>query len=48
MEKEKIQEEIAGKIDGLEESLKYQIEAQQEVLSGLRTISYLMYLMKKY
>ena len=47
MENEKILTEINKKIDGLEESLKYQIEAQIEILSGLRTISYLIYLNKE-
>lgn len=46
MEKEKLQKKIEAKLDGLEESIKYQIETQCELLSGLRTVQYLMYLVK--
>lgn len=46
MEKEKLQQTIEAKLEGLEESLKYQLNAQCELLSGLQTIQYLMYLIK--
>jgi hypothetical protein len=46
MEKEQIEQKIWAKFEGLEESLKYQIEAQCELLSGLQTIQYLMHLIK--
>ncbi len=46
MEKEEMQKKIEAKLNGLEESLKYQLETQCELLSGLQTIRYLMYLIK--
>ena len=46
MKKEEMQKQIEAKLEGLEESLKYQLETQCELLSGLETIRYLMYLTK--
>lgn len=46
MNKEEMQRKIEAKIDTLEEGLRYQLEAQCELLGGLETIRYLMHLTK--
>ena len=44
MEKEKLEQKIWAKFEGLEEIIKDQITVQCEILSGLETIQYLMHL----
>lgn len=46
MKKEELQKIVKKKIEGLEESLKYQLETQHETLSELQTISYFIYLIE--
>lgn len=46
MEKETLQKKVESKLESLEESLKYQLESQCELLSGIKTIQYLIFLLK--
>lgn len=43
---DEIQKKIEIKIENIEENIKYQIDAQCETLSDLKTLRYLMLLLK--
>lgn len=46
MEKEKLEQKIESILEMMEESLKYQLEAQCELLSNIQTMRYLGFLLK--
>ncbi len=47
MLKEDIEKRIEAKFEGMEESLKYVLDVQCELMSGLQTIRYLLFLSNK-